>query len=138
MTTVFVDRDGSGKIHIVYSGPQPDLQLEEMDDSTPEVMDFLASIAPIAEGSFPALKKWQLWLAALQLTPPIFKVDVLAAVNAMADMSAVDKETVRIMVEDAQEYSRGDPRIDLLGQAMGIPASQMDDLWRWAAQIQSM
>ncbi len=54
----------------------------------------------------------------------------------MADMSVKDKETVRIMIEDAQEYSRNDPRIDLLAVAMSIPPNQMDDLWKWAAQIE--
>jgi hypothetical protein len=53
-------------------------------------------------------------------------------------LTAIQKETIRIMVEDAQEYAREDPRIDLLAQAMGIPPEQMDALWIWAASFSSM
>lgn len=62
----------------------------------------------------------------------------MAAIDGMVDMSAKDKETIRIMIEDAQDYSREDPRIDLLAVAMGIPPNQMDDLWRWAAEFRPL
>jgi hypothetical protein len=56
----------------------------------------------------------------------------------MAGLSARERETVRIMVEEAQEYSREDPRMDLLAIAMGIPPNQMDDLWKWAAEFRPL
>ncbi|MBX5020432.1 hypothetical protein [Rhizobium lentis] len=134
MTTVYVMRDENGKINAVFAGPQINAQ-EAIDDQDPAVVKFLADPLGLND-SFPDLYKWQLWLAALELEPPIFKADVLASIANMPDFSEKDKETVRIMIEDTQGYKRADPRIDLLAQVMGIPPAQMDSLWRWAAQIQ--
>ncbi|OHV24951.1 hypothetical protein EOS93_25150 [Rhizobium sp. RMa-01] len=133
MNTVFVQRDGDGAIVFYSAGPQPGMDLEELPEDNAAVVAFLNPPAP-----FPSLKKWQLWLAALELEPPIFKADVLSAVAGMSALSAAEKETMRIMIEDAQEYERADPRIDMLAQVMGIPPAQMDSLWAWAAQIRSM
>lgn len=135
MTTVYVDQDKDGNIRAVYACDQIGLSLTPHDDQEPLIAKFLRDPLGL-EDAFPSLKKWQLWLAALELEPPVFKADVLSLVNGMADMSVKGKETVRIMIEDAQEYSRNDPRIDLLAVAMGIQPNQMDDLWKWAAQIE--
>lgn len=135
MTIVYVDRDNDGNIRGIYACDQIGLSLTPRDDQDPLIAKFLRDPFGL-EDAFPPLKKWQLWLAALELEPPIFKTDVLSTVNDMAGMSGKDKETVRIMIEDAQEYSREDSRIDLLAAAMGIPPNQMDDLWKWAAQIE--
>ena len=135
MTTVYIDQDTDGNIRGIYACDQIGLSLTPHDDEEPWIAAW--RMDPLGlEDAFPSLKKWQLWLAALELEPPVFKADVLSLINGMADMSVKDKETVRIMVEDAQEYSRNDPRIDLLAVAMGIPPNQMDDLWKWAAQIE--
>jgi len=135
MTTVYVRYDSAGTILEIFTRDQPNLDLIAHDDQEPAIAKYLRDPTG-SEDRFPTLRKWQLWLAALELEPPIFKADVLATINDMAGMSARDKETIRIMIEDAQEYSREDPRIDLLAVAMGIPPNQMDDLWRWAAQIE--
>jgi hypothetical protein len=136
MTTVYVRQDSEGKILEILGAPQPGMpDATAHDDQEPLIAKFLRDPLGLEE-AFPSLKKWQLWLAALELEPPVFKADVLSLVNGMADMSVKDKETVRIMIEDAQEYSRNDPRIDLLAVAMSIPPNQMDDLWKWAAQIE--
>ena len=135
MTTVYVRYDSAGTILEIFTRDQPDMILVPHDDQEPLIAKFLRDPLGLEE-AFPSLKKWQLWLAALELEPPVFKADVLSLVNGMADMSVKDKETVRIMIEDAQEYSRNDPRIDLLAVAMSIPPNQMDDLWKWAAQIE--
>jgi len=134
MTIVYVMRDGNGAIHAVCAGPQENAQ-EAIDDQDPAVLKFIADPLGVND-SFPDLYKWQLWLAALELEPPIYKADVLASIANMADFSEKDKETVRIMIEDTQGYKRADPRIGLLAQVMGIPPGQMDSLWRWAAEIQ--
>lgn len=137
MTTVYVRYDSAGTILEIFSRDQPDLDLVARDDQEPAIVKYLRG--PLGrEDRFPPLKKWQLWLAALELEPPIVKTDVLATVSGMADMSFRDKETVRIMIEDAQDYSRKDPCIDLLAVAMGIPPNQMDDLWRWAAEFRPL
>ena len=135
MTTVYVRYDSARTILEIFTRDQPNLDLTPHDDQEPAIAKYLRDPTG-SEDRFAPLKKWQLWLAALELEPPIFKADVLAAIDGMAGMSAKDKETVRIMIEDAQEYSRKDPRIDLLAVAMGIPPNQMDDLWKWAAQIE--
>lgn len=135
MTTVYVRYDSAGTILEIFSRDQPNLGLVARDDQEPAIVRYLRG--PLGrEDRFPTLRKWQLWLAALELEPPIFKADVLATIDGMVDLSAKDKETIRIMIEDAQEYSREDPRIDLLAVAMGIPPNQMDGLWKWAAQIE--
>ncbi|MBY3055031.1 hypothetical protein HF263_02920 [Rhizobium leguminosarum] len=136
MTIVFVSRDDAGKINLVCAGPQEVAQ-EAIDDQDPAVLAYLADPLGLND-SFPDLKKWQLWLAALELPSPIFKADVLAAVAGMPGFSDVEKETIRIMIEDAQEYAREDPRIDVLAQVMGISPAEMDSLWRWAASFSSM
>ncbi len=135
MTTVYVRYDSAGTILEILTRDQPDMILVPHDDQEPAIAKYLRDPTG-SEDRFPSLRKWQLWLAALELEPPIFKADVLSTVNGMAEMSVKDKETVRIMIEDAQDYSRKDPRIDLLAVAMGIPPDQMDDLWKWAAQIE--
>lgn len=137
MTTVYVRYDSAGTILEIFSRDQPNLDLIAHDDQEPAIAKYLRDPTG-SEDRFPTLRKWQLWLAALELEPPIFKADVVATIDGMADMSARDRETVRIMIEDAQQYSRQDPRIDLLSVAMGIPPNQMDDLWRWAAQIETV
>lgn len=137
MTTVYVRYDSAGTILEIFTRDQPNLDLIAHDDQEPAIAKYLRDPAG-SEDRFPPLRKWQLWLAALELEPPIFKADVLAAIDGMVDMSAKDKETVRIMIEDAQDYSREDPRIDLLAVAMGIPPNQMDDLWRWAAEFRPL
>jgi len=135
MTTVYVRYDSAETILEIFTRDQPDMILAPHDDQEPVIAKYLRDPTG-SEERLPPLKKWQLWLAALELEPPVFKADVLSIVNGMGDMSVKDKETVRIMIEDAQEYSRKDPRIDLLAVAMGIPPNQMDDLWRWAARIE--
>ncbi|WP_246647637.1 hypothetical protein [Rhizobium laguerreae] len=136
MTTVFVSRDGNGKISLVSAGPQ-ELAQEAIDDQDPAVLAYLADPLGLND-SFPTLYKWQLWLAALELEPPIYKSAVLQTIEAFPGMTLQEKEAIRIMIEDAQEYHRDDPRIDLLAAAMGITVpDQMDSLWRWAAQIQA-
>ena len=135
MTIVYVRYDSAGTILEIFTRDQPNLDLVAHDAQEPAIAKYLRDPTG-SEDRFPTLRKWQLWLAALELEPPILKADVLSAVAGMADMSMKDKETVRIMIEDAQEYSRNDPRIDLLAAAMGIPPNQMDDLWKWAAQIE--
>ncbi|MBB3590603.1 hypothetical protein FHX08_000947 [Rhizobium sp. BK529] len=135
MTTVYVRYDSAGTILEIFTRDQPNLDLTPHDDQEPAIAKYLRDPTG-SEDRFPTLRKWQLWLAALELGPPIFKADVLATIDSMPNMSTKDKETVRIMIDDAQEYSREDPRIDLLAVAMGIPPNQMDDLWRWAAQIE--
>lgn len=136
MSTVYARYNSEGKILEILGAPQPGMSdVTAHDDQEPLIAKFLRDPLGL-EDAFPPLKKWQLWLAALELEPPVFKADVLSVVNGMGDMSVKDKETVRIMIEDAQEYSRKDPRIDLLAVAMGIPPNQMDDLWRWAARIE--
>ncbi len=136
MTTVYVRHNDDGKIVTIFGAAQPDMpELVARDDQEPDIARFLRDPLGL-EDAFPALRKWQLWLAALELEPPILKADVLSAVDGMAALSARDRETIRIMIEDAQDYARSDPRIDLLAVAMGIPAEQMDTLWRWAAEFQ--
>ncbi|MBB3308687.1 hypothetical protein FHT78_000416 [Rhizobium sp. BK196] len=135
MTTVYVRYDGAGTILEIFTRDQPNLDLIAHDDQEPAIAKYLRDPTG-SEDRFPPLRKWQLWLAALELEPPIFKADVLSAVDRLSDLSAKDKETVRIMIEDAQDYAREDSRIDLLAVAMGIPPNQMDDLWRWAALIE--
>jgi hypothetical protein len=131
---IWVLRDGDGKIGGVSYAPIEGVPLEQITTATyAEYQAFLNAPEP-----FPPLKKWQLWLAALELPSPIFKADVLAAVAGMPDFSDVEKETIRIMIEDAQEYAREDPRIDVLAQVMGISPAEMDSLWRWAASFSSM
>lgn len=138
MTTVYVRRDNDGKILEILGASQPGMpDLIPHDDEEPLIAKYLRDPLGLEE-RFPPLKKWQLWIAALELEPPIAKADILATINGMPDMSFKDKETVRIMIEDAQQYSREDPRIDLLAVAMGIPPNQMDDLWRWAACIEPL
>ena len=135
MTTVYVRYDGAGTILEIFTRDRPNLDLIAHDDQEPAIAKYLRDPTG-SEDRFPPLRKWQLWLAALELEPPIFKADVLSAVDRLSDLSAKDKETVRIMIEDAQDYAREDSRIDLLAVAMGIPPNQMDDLWRWAALIE--
>jgi hypothetical protein len=135
MTTVYVRYDRAETILEVFTRDQPNLDLIAHDDQEPAIAKYLRDPTG-SEDRFPPLRKWQLWLAALELEPPIFKADVLSAVDRLSDLSAKDKETVRIMIEDAQDYAREDSRIDLLAVAMGIPPNQMDDLWRWAALIE--
>lgn len=137
MTTVYVRYDSAGTILEIFSRDQPDMILVAHDDQEPAIAKYLRGPLGL-EDAFPPLKKWQLWLAALELEPPIVKADILTTVSGMADMSFKDKETIRIMIEDAQDYSREDPRIDLLAVAMGIPPNQMDDLWRWAAEFRPL
>ncbi|UVD59012.1 hypothetical protein NE852_12830 [Rhizobium sp. Pop5] len=105
--------------------------LEAISDEHPDVVTFLSPST-----GFPVLQKWQLWLAALELEPPVYKVDIMEVISTMADKTPQEKEAIRIMVEDTQAYHREDPRIDLLGQTMGITPAEMDDLWRWASQFQ--
>lgn len=133
MTTIVrVIRDAAtGKINGIYYGNPGIDRLEALPEDNPDVLAFLNP-----KPSFPVLQKWQLWLAALELEPPVYKTDVLQAVDALPGKTPQEKETIRIMIEDAQAYHREDPRMDLLGQAMGIPSAQMDDLWRWAATFQ--
>jgi hypothetical protein len=133
MNTVFVQRDSEGAIVFYSAGPQAHMDLEELPENNAEVVAFLNPATP-----FPTLSKWQLWLAALELEPPIYKADVLASVAGMAGLSDKDKETVRIMIEDSQGYERVDPRINLLAQVMGISPAQMDSLWLWAASFSPM
>ncbi|MBW9054877.1 hypothetical protein [Rhizobium mesosinicum] len=135
MTTVYVRYDRAGTILEIFTGDQPNLDLIAHDDQEPAIAKYLRDPTG-SEDRFPPLRKWQLWLAALELEPPILKADVLSAVYRLPDLSVKDKETVRIMIEDAQDYAREDPRIDLLAVAMGIPPNHMDDLWRWAALIE--
>lgn len=135
MTTVYVRRNSEGKILEILGAPQPGMpDVTPHDDQEPLIAKYLRDPLGL-EDAFPALRKWQLWLAALELEPPIFKADVLTAIDGMTDLSVKDKETVRIMIEDTQDYAREDPRIDLLAIAMGIPPNQMDDLWKWAAEF---
>jgi hypothetical protein len=135
MTTCFIKTNDSGAIlAVAYNQLSNDFHVA--DDQDAAVAKFLRDPFGLAD-AFPALKKWQLWLAALELPTPITKADVLAQVDTMG-LTAIQKETIRIMVEDAQEYAREDPRIDLLAQAMGIPPEQMDALWIWAASFSSM
>ncbi|MFC5760393.1 hypothetical protein [Rhizobium sp. GCM10022189] len=137
MTTVYVRYDSGGTILEIFSRDQPNLDLTPHDDQEPAIAKYLRDPHGL-EDRFPILRKWQLWLAALELEPPIFKADVLSVIGGMAGLSARERETVRIMVEEAQEYSREDPRMDLLAIAMGIPPNQMDDLWKWAAEFRPL
>jgi hypothetical protein len=137
MTTVYVRYDDSGTILEILSRDQPNLDLIAHDDQEPAIARYLRD-PTASEDLFPPLRKWQLWLAALELEPPVFKADILETIDGMAGMSLKDRETIRIMIEDAQDYSRTDPRIDLLATAIGITPGQMDALWRWAAEFQPM
>jgi len=129
---VHVIRDATtGKVNGIYYGNPGIDGLEALPEDNPDVLAFLNP-----EPGFPVLHKWQLWLAALELEPPIYKTNVLQTIDALPGKTPQEKEAIRIMIEDAQAYHREDPRMDLLGQAMGIPSAQMDDLWRWAAMFQ--
>jgi hypothetical protein len=137
MNTVYIEKNSEGKIIRLFSSDQPGFDLTPINEQDPAVLAYLADPLGLND-SFPSLKKWQLWLAALELPTPIFKAEVLAAVAGMPDFSDVEKETIRIMIEDAQEYAREDPRIDVLAQVMGISPAEMDTLWRWAASFSPM
>ena len=128
---VYVTRGEDGTINGVWYRAQSGLQMFPLPSEHPDVLAFLNP-----EPCFPVLHKWQLWLAALELEPPIYKANVLQTIDALPGKTPQEKEAIRIMIEDVQAYHREDPRMDLLGQAMGIPAAQMDDLWRWAAIFQ--
>jgi hypothetical protein len=131
---IWVLRDEAGKVSGVSYAPITGVPLEQITTATyAEYQAFLNPPEPL-----PDLYKWQLWLAALELEPPIYKAGVLASVEGMADLSDKEKETIRIMIEDTQGYKREDPRIDLLAQVMGISPAQMDSLWRWAASFSPM
>ncbi|EJZ17410.1 hypothetical protein RCCGEPOP_30929 [Rhizobium sp. Pop5] len=132
MRVVHVRRDPeSHRVAGVFSSPTAMEGLEAISDEHPDVVTFLSPST-----GFPVLQKWQLWLAALELEPPVYKVDIMEVISTMADKTPQEKEAIRIMVEDTQAYHREDPRIDLLGQTMGITPAEMDDLWRWASQFQ--
>lgn len=132
MNTIYITRDpATGKINGISYGKPGRSSIETLPEDHPEVQTYLHS-----QVGFPVLYKWQLWLAALELEPPVYKADILQAISSLAGKTLQEKEAIRIMVEDTQAYHREDPRIDLLGQAMGITPLQMDDLWRWAALIQ--
>lgn len=132
MSTIYITRDlATGKINGIFYGKPESSSTETLPEDHPDVQAYLHS-----QVGFPVLYKWQLWLAALELEPSVYKADILQAISALADKTPQEKEAIRIMVEDIQVYHREDPRIDLLGQAMGITPVQMDDLWRWAALIQ--
>lgn len=128
---VYVTRGEDGTINGVWYRAQSGLQMFPLPSEHPDVLTFLNP-----EPGFPVLHKWQLWLAVLELEPPVYKANVLQTIDALPGKTPQEKEAIRIMVEDVQEYHREDPRMDLLGQAMGIPPTQMDDLWRWAAMFQ--
>lgn len=132
MTTCYVRKDNLGTILGVSYGPMP--QSTVHDDQEPDIAKFLRDPLGL-EDRLPALKKWQLWLTALQLGTPVTKADVYQAIAAMP-ISEPEKEGIRIMIEDVTEYHRGDPRIDLLATAMGLSPSEMDSLWLWAAQME--
>ncbi|OWV77642.1 hypothetical protein ATY77_30190 [Rhizobium sp. R634] len=132
MNTVYISRNAvTGKLNGIFYGRPESSSVETLPEEHPDVQAYLHS-----QAGFPVLYKWQLWLAALELEPPVYKADILQAISALADKTSQEKEAIRIMVEDIQAYHREDPRIDLLGQAMRITPVQMDDLWRWAALIQ--
>lgn len=134
MTTVYVQSDSLGKITGVYWSPQAGLALSPHDDQEPAIAKYLRDPLGLEE-AFPALKKWQLWLTALQLGTPVTKQDVYQAIAAMP-LSEFEKEGIRIMIEDVTEYHREDPRINLLATAMGLTPAEMDSLWMWAAQME--
>jgi hypothetical protein len=128
---VYITRGEDGKVNGVWYRAQSGLQMFPLPSEHPDVQAFL-NPGP----GFPVLHKWQLWLAALELEPPMYKANILQTIDALPGKTPQEKEAIRIMIEDVQEYHREDHRIDLLGQAMGIPPVQMDGLWYWAAMFQ--
>lgn len=61
----------------------------------------------------------------------ITSADVVTVINAIPD--PLMREAAMIDWEDTKEYDRHYPLVDTLADAFGLPAEQVDTLWRWAA-----
>lgn len=78
---------------------------------------------------FPTLKRKELRSALVSIG--IFAGDVTAKISEIPDQTA--RELALIDWEDTQDYERHHPLVDTLAVAFGLPAEQVDTLWRWAA-----
>lgn len=81
--------------------------------------------------TFPELTPRQLWLAAL--TAGVTKEMVVAALDGITDTE--EREWYRIELLEASTFKRAHPAISLLAGLIGIPETQLDTLWIWAATL---
>lgn len=117
--------------------------LEHLEQGHGRQLEYLFGMAnatkvPVAEQPliFPTLTPRQLWLAARQIS--ITKDQVLAIIDAMPETTPEeidDKQVARIEIMEAPSYKRDHPLVAMLSGLVGLTATELDDLWVWAAGL---
>lgn len=77
---------------------------------------------------FLPLPRLDFWLAAKSIG--VFKADILAEVAQIGN--AEEREEARIYIEEALQYRRDDPYLNMFATSHQLPAEQLDALWHWA------
>lgn len=71
-------------------------------------------------------------LALLDRTPPVTEVDIEAVIAAIPDAGEQARASIRFR---AATWERASPWVDTLGVALGLTATEIDDLFRAAALL---
>lgn len=93
--------------------------------------EWTAPVVVPVDPVFPTLTRRQLLLALLSID--VSNDDVEAHINAITD--PFEKASALIEWQDTKDYRRDHPLVVEIAEAMSLPPSQVDDLWRWAATI---
>lgn len=81
--------------------------------------------------AFPTLTRKELRNGLLSIG--ITSAEVEAQIAVIPDQ--LEREAAMIDWQDTKDYRRDHPLVVEIAEAMSLPPSQVDDLWRWAATI---
>ena len=140
MATIFVERDGSGKVKGVYARPQPGYAEEEIAIDAPEVTAFFASqvrnVRSISDRQFFQQLALDGVISEAEAEAAVATGVIPAAMLALVDaLPAGQRFGARMMLMGATVFERHHPLTETIGALYGWDSARIDRLFEHAASL---